>query len=272
MREFSFFYKPGTAGYVRGKQMADYLKGKHNPKSGFENDTCIYVKTLPPDKPPKHTYMDVDDAPKAVEWLKTHPEVGVIAVGITAYFFLRKELNRDDIYIIPHQHCNFERWIRPIVRDVETVGIIGSKTSFQHPIEDLRKRLDKIGLKLSYEADYWKNYSSSEEKEGRIKVCDFYKTVDIQVVWRPKTKSLWNPNKLGNAASFGIPTISYPEPSYVAEWHGAFIPVETIDEMIAECKKMKEDEDYYNECCAKSWNFSQKYFIIDIGQLYKDLP
>ena len=46
----SFFYGTGGAGDIRGKQTADYLGGKKNPKEGFENDICIYVKKVLHDK------------------------------------------------------------------------------------------------------------------------------------------------------------------------------------------------------------------------------
>ena len=33
---FSFFYKKGSAGYVKGEQISDYLGGKKNPEKGRE--------------------------------------------------------------------------------------------------------------------------------------------------------------------------------------------------------------------------------------------
>ena len=150
MNNFSFFYGKGGSGYIRGEQMADYLGGKKNPTEGYENDTCIYVKVRPPEDHPKHTYMDVDDAPQAVEWLQKHTDTGVIAISKRAQRKLKERLGREDVLFIPHQHCNYERWVRP-ERPVKVVGIIGSFNCFQYPIDDFRESLREIGLELKYE-------------------------------------------------------------------------------------------------------------------------
>ena len=144
---FSFFYKKGSAGYVKGEQISDYLGGKKNPEKGFEDDICLYVKTFPSGIIPKRTYIDVDDAPNTIEWIKGHPEVGIIVTAQTAKDFLSKELNRTDINVIPHAHCNYERWIRP-EREIKRIGIIGSITSFQYPVDEFRKKLIDNGFSV----------------------------------------------------------------------------------------------------------------------------
>jgi len=256
--------------------MADYLGGKHNPTEGFEEDTCIYVKILPPDNHPKHTYMDVDDSYKAVEWLKTHTDTGVIAISLTAKAYLEKTLKRNNIVFIPHQHVNFEKWVRPD-REVKNVGIIGSKTAFQYPIDDFRFKLSQIGLNLIYEYEYWETYKTNEKQEMRLNICDFHKKMDIQVVWRPggfikEHSALRNPNKLGNASSFGIPTVSYPEENYIEEWGGCFIEVQSIDDMVAKCKELKDHPMYYKRYADSALERAKQYHIDIIGYLYKNLP
>lgn len=272
---YSFFYAAGGSGYIRGKQMADYLGGKHNPTEGYENDVCIYVKKTPPDGYPKHTVMDVDDAPRAVEWLKTHTDTGVIAISLTAKEYLEKVLNRKDIVFIPHQHINFDRYINP-VREVKVVGIIGSITSFQYPIDDLRAKLLAVGLELRYEPEYWKTYKDNPKQDMRHNIIDFHKEMDIQIVWRPHGFSagqdpLRNPNKLGNASSFGIPTVSYPEKSYIREWEGCFIPANTIDDLVGHCRLLKEDRVYYDYFSKKALERSEQYHIEKIAELYRAL-
>jgi len=270
--KYSFFYSRGSAGYVRGEQIADLLGGKKNPKSGFDDDICIYVKVFPLGKYSKHTYIDVDDAPKAANYLKDHPDIGVIATSEFAKDYLSKLLNRDDIVVIPHAHCNYERWVRPD-REIKTVGIIGSESSFQHDVDNFRERLEKIGLELSYEKDYWDTYRSTEDKPGRLKVVDFYKTIDIQVVWRPKVYAPYfkNPNKLINAGSFGIPTVSYPEASYVKEWGNDFICATSIDLMIRACQVLKEDDDYYDYWSKRVLAKAEECHKDNIIELYRRL-
>lgn len=267
MKNFSFFYRPGSAGYVRGEQIAEYLNGKKNPTSGYEDDICIYVKIYPLGDIPKHTFIDVDDAPKAVNWLKSHPEVGVICNSLTSRDFLEAELNRSDINVIPHANCNYEKYLRP-TGIIKTVGIIGSKDSFQADIEDFKKQLAKLDMDLVYEADYWNTY-----KNNREKVCDFYKNIDVQVVYRPKqvTPHLKNPNKLYNAGSFAIPTIAYPEFNFIKEWMGSFMEALTIEDMLRWLYTMKTDYRVYEEMAKRALIKASETHISQIGELYKNL-
>lgn len=266
MKNFSFFYAAGTAGYVRGKQIADRLGAKKNPTTGFENDTCIYVKVIPPEDHPKKTYLDVDDAPRAAKWLLNHPEVGVIATCENSLNYLSKQLQRDDIVVIPHAHCNYERFVRPN-RPRKTVGIIGSKTSFQYPIDDFREKLKEIGLELLYEPNYWETYQYNREK-----VCDFYKQIDIQVCWRPKmyAKPFKNPNKLVNAGSFGIPTVAYFEIGFF-DWIGDFISDQSIEGMIRWLKELKENDNFYRAYATRALKQAEECHIDHIIEKYKKL-
>ena len=275
-RGFSFFYTRGGAGYVRGHQMAQYFGAKENPTKGFKNDICIYVKITPPDNHPKHSYSDVDDSWQVAEWLKKHPEMGVIAIAETAKDYLEKLLNRKDIVCIPHQHVNFERWVRPWNKPVKNVGIIGSVGSFQYPIDLLRKELEQIGLNLIYHEKFWRTYGSIPGREMRVEVYNFYKQIDIQIVWRPKYKypaegPFKNPNKLENAGAFGIPTVSFPEPSFVREWNRCFIQVNSVRRLIKVCDRLKNDPRYYRWYARKALARAEDYHIDKIAKLYLKL-
>jgi hypothetical protein len=274
-RNFSFFYARGGSGYVRGHQMAQYLGGKENPTKGFRNDICIYVKITPPENHPKHSYSDVDDSWQVAEWLKKHPEMGVIAIAETAKDHLEKLLGRQDIIFIPHQHVNYERWLRPN-RPVKKVGIIGSIGSFQYPIDKLRKELADIGLELVYNEKFWQTYGKDPNREMRLKVCDFYKSIDIQIVWRPTYRyslegPFKNPNKLENAGAFGIPTVSFPEPSFVRAWNRCFIQVNSVRRLIKVCDRLKNDPRYYRWYSKKALARAEDYHIEKIAKLYLKL-
>ena len=274
-KTFSFFYAKGGSGYQRGHQVAEYLGAKENPEKGFKSDICIYTKITPPENHPKHTYCDVDDSLTVIPYIKRHPEVGVIATSIDSKDYLEKELGRKDIIVIPHHHCNRERLLRPD-RPVKVVGIIGSKTSFQYPVDLFKKEIEKIGLELVYEEDYWNTYKTTTEKEMRLKVSEFYYAMDIQVIWRPKSPFLTmryfrNPNKIGNSSSFGIPTVSYPEANYVKEWGGRFIQVSSIDRMIRACKELKNNQKYYSYYAKKALAYAETRHIETIIKLYKAL-
>lgn len=267
----SIFYGRGSGGICRGMQVGQAIGAKHNPKEGYENDLCIYAKKLPPHNFPKHSYLDINDAPRAIEFAKQHPDIGVIAISEVQKHHLEKVLSRKDIHLIPHHHCNYENWKR-MDGPVETVGIIGSQNSFQYPIEDIRRQLQYLGLKLVYEEDYWNTY-----KKGRESVVEFYKGIDIQIAWRPTAWSpaygpLRNPLKLSNAGSFGIPTVSYPEPDYDHEWKGCYAPASTIEKLLEEVKLLKENEVIYNVLSERAIENARKYHINNIRELYLKLP
>lgn len=277
MRTYSFFRSRGGSGYIRGYQMAKYLGGKDNPKEGYENDLCIYVKLIPPEDHPKHTYCDVDDSPYQARWLLKHPECGVIAISLTAQEYLKNYLKRDDIYFIPHQHCNFENRVRPRDREVKVVGIIGCRSSFQFPANEFKKMVEDIGMELRYEEDYWNTYKSRRhQQEMRLNVADFYLGMDVQVVFRPQAyyrllAPFANPNKMGNSSSMGIPTVAYPEKSYVREFDGCFLPANTIPEMIDWLKELKKNPVLYNDIADKNLERSKFYHIDNIAKLYEAL-
>ncbi len=274
MKNFSFFYGIGSAGNVRGKQIANILGAKHNPTEGFEDDICVYVKVLPK-KVTKYTYIDVDDSTGAVEWLKTHTNTGIIVNSSLGQEYLSKLLKRDNIKVIPHAHVNWENWIRPD-REVKTVGIIGSKTSYMHSLTTLKKKLKELGLKLLYNKDYWKFYGDEEgmsEEQRRQKVVEFYKKIDVQVVWRPdntfgeNTKPLKNPNKLVNAASFGIPTVSYMEEVF-KEWKGCYLGDTDINGFFNWIRELKRSRELYQFIAKKGLEKAQSYHIDKIKELY----
>jgi len=276
-KTFSIFHANGGAGNVRGIQVAEYLGAKRNPESGYEDDICIYVKIIPPENFPKHSYLDVVDSARAIDFLKNHPSMGVIAISRVAQEYLMKVLKRNDVIFIPHHHCNYERFVR-LDREVKTVGIIGSKTAFQYPVDKFRKELAKIGLDLLYDEDHWKHYnndSNEEGKDSREKVVRFYKKIDVQVVYRPEWISTYeplrSPLKLENAGSFSIPTVAYPEPSYMDEWKECFIPNVAITGLLKSVERLKIDPLFYRNMADISKRKAEEYHIKNVSKLYLNL-
>jgi glycosyltransferase involved in cell wall biosynthesis len=126
--------------------------------------------------------------------------------------------------------------------------------------EDFEKKLAQNGLELL-------KYSSFHSRQD---VVDFYRKIDIQAVWRPWPKALSNPLKIVNAASFGIPTLAYPEVAF-AEVGECYIPVETLDEFIKQVKRLKSSPSLYaryrDRCLAKA----EAYHIERVAEIYKHL-
>ena len=246
---------------IRGLQMATYLGAKINPKSGFKNDVCIWVKLEPPENCPRFSYVDIMENHRLVPWLAAHPKVGIIAVTSDLKKYLQKKLAVNNIKLIPQNHCNYKQEVRSR-KDVKTVGFIGLPDySFMHPLDDIRKRLAKIGLDFVEKTTF----------NGRRGVIGFYKRIDIQIVWRPNANEFRNPLKLSNAGSFGIPTVAYPEESFVSEYDGCFIPASSIDEMIIKVKELKKNPDLYMLMAKKAKERAENYHIEHIAKLYKKL-
>lgn len=260
--KLSFFTHSGGAGKIRGEQVASYLGAKLNPKSGFENDTCIYVKCVPPENYPNCSYIDVVEDSAGLRWAKTHPHIGLIASSKSIYKYLGKILP-NKIVLIPQHHCNFERVVR-IRKEVKVAGIIGNNASFQYPLGEIEARLNLIGMELKTLIK--KRFTERQE------VVDFYKQIDIQLVWRPGSDGvLRNPLKLINAMSFGIPTIAYPEKDFDAELRGHFWEVLSIEEMIEKIKLLKDKEIIYSASSQLEIEKAEEYHIDNISKLYLKL-
>jgi hypothetical protein len=131
-------------------------------------------------------------------------------------------------------------------------------------------------LELKYEEDYWNTYKGTTEREMRLNIADFHKLIDIQAVWRPKAKfrqqaPFQNPNKLGNASAFGIPTVSFPEPNYIREFDRCFIQVDSIKRMVKVCDRLKNDRRFYNWYARHALARAENYHIDNVSKLYLNL-
>ena len=260
----TFFYRYSSpSGKIRGKQVAKYLGAKQNPVDGYENDTCIYVKCIPPEDFPEHSFIDVVDSKRLVNWAIEHPQIGVIAISKTARTYLMQKLKRDDIHLIPEHHCNFKHILRTR-KDVTTVGYMGARTGSEFP-EDIKERFAEIGLDFKYTRKY----------KTRGDVVAFYNSIDIQVMdkyMRHKAiVRLKNPLKLANAGSFGIPSVAYPEINFIEEFKDCFVEAETIDEMLLQCEILKNNGEFYKKMSDKALSKSQEYHISKIAPLYYEL-
>ena len=80
-----------------------------------------------------------------------------------------------------------------------------------------------------------------------------------------------NALKLANAGSFGIPTISYPEPAYTNEWSDEAIYSDSLYELIRQAKKLSNNREQYKEMSEKALKKAESYHIDNISKLYLDL-
>jgi len=100
----------------------------------------------------------------------------------------------------------------------------------------------------------------------RQDVVDAYLQIDVQVICRGRDRPLKNALKIINAASFGIPTIAYPEMGY-EEMAGYYWPATTPDEVRA-ALWMLQTRGYQSERLVAK---AEEYHIEHIAEMYEGL-
>jgi len=254
----------GGSALIRGEQIAEYLGAKYNPENSYENDVCIYIKpSMKIDGTPdvqfvNKAYIDIIDYKEYIQWLRERPELSGIVASQYAYDILRKSRMPNKIVFIPQQHCNFERFVRDR-KGIKNVGIIGAPRTFQYSTDEISDRLEQIGLRLVVNTDF----------QSRIDVVNFYKNIDVQIIWDSIYRPLKTPLKIINAASFGIPTLGYPHRGY-REVDGHYIKAQTIDQLMEEVEKLKDPKNY-KTASENLLQMAENYHISKITEMYKEL-
>ncbi len=269
-----FFTNPWASAKIRGEQIAARLENSlvvtqddyaASPTNVCKDDVCVFVKCSPDQglaDMAKQCYVDVVDSTAALSHITDLCNVKVIAIGVTSHKYISEYLGRDDIILIPEHHCNFKNELRDRPK-VERVGFCGYTDNFHLPFGEVSNALASIDVEFVYET----------QVEDRQNVCSFYKYIDVQLCFRKSASNamLKNPLKLANAGSFRIPTIAYPEPSYVAEWDGAFAKVDDLAQIVRTVKILKESTAAYDNLADAALKKAQEYHIDKIIPLYKGL-
>lgn len=226
----------------------------------------VMVKTVIPEAVRRagKAYCDIiDGSSSARKKLQGVAGVDIIAMTPQCADEARKLYPDRKVIWLPHQHCNDERRIRPR-RAVSVIGYNGSPEGF--PLVD------------------WKWFAGMAEDAGfkvvrqydtvcRKRLCEFYLGVDIAVSFRDRWRPMKGPAKLNNAASFGIPTVAKPEPSFLYNYtkRGHFMPAQTITEMVNACILLRANERLYDKVANKAWRDAQKYHISKVVRYYRYL-
>lgn len=247
---------------IRGEQVAQYLGGKYNPTEGFENDLCIHIKPKTVAWVKKGGWVDVvDSGHHFIEQLRSRPDIKVIAYTKLSGKYLRSVL-KNKIVVIPEHHCNFERFKRT-KKEFTTGGIVTTPSPFADEVyKEVNKRLAATGLK----------FLTCYHFRTRQDVVDFYKQIDFQIIGYfgyGRNSPFAHPNKIINAASFGIPTIAVWKLGY-GEFEKYYIPIENMDELMLKVEKLK-NKDYYEAFAKKIMAAAAPYHISKIAKLYKKL-
>ena len=248
---------------IRADQIVEQIGARLNPKSGYENDVCIYVKPhLKKDnmhfKFERKSYLDIIDGHNLGQVALNYPKLSVIVCSQADYETMSKSIP-NKIVLIPQHHCNFDR-IKRTRKEVTTVGVVGTESSFKHLPSGLEKTLKNMGFKLLKLSKFF----------TRQYVVDFHKKIDVQIVWRPYKKILSNPLKLINASSFGIPTIALDEPAFKEMGHSYF-PVNNSVEFLFKLDELRSKPWLYSLYAKRAIEKAEEYHIEKIGELYKEL-
>lgn len=250
---------------IRGDQIAEKIGAKFNPIHGFDKDVCIYVKPhIPKGKLDfdfkGRPFIDIIDGWSLIPILNENPQVGVIVCSKQDQETLSKVLSNKVIFI-PQHHCNFENYIekRDPGTKIKRIGVIGEAKAFPMIPEEIKDGIKKRGIEF---LEYSKFFSRED-------IVNFYKQIDIQLVWRPYRMRLSNPLKIVNASSFGVPTIAYDE-SVFKEVGGCYIPVHNTEDFFKALETLENNVIYVvlSQACLEK---AKEYHIDEIAKKYLKL-
>lgn len=103
--EKSSLYLQRVSSVIRAKEIAKFLDVKYNPKEGYEDDVCIYVKPPSLEMVKDGCFVDVLDDLKLTEAVKDRPGIKVIAMSFGIPTVAGPKLGYqdvDDYYIHAH--------------------------------------------------------------------------------------------------------------------------------------------------------------------------
>lgn len=270
MSKLNFFANPWASGTIRGVQVASRLGADVNPTFVSSDDICICVKSFFYDEMVakiKHIYVDTVDSYACTPWLREHPSVDVIAISRLAAVFYQENLSCRDVRFIREHHCNFERKRKQLSK-IKTVGYIGEDENFTLKFAMVKDAMSFLGV------DFVRCNSFASREE----VCNFYQNIDVQLTYRKDTNDygeataiLKNPLKLANAGSFGVPTIAYPEATYIDEWKDCFMEATNIDAITYWVDRLLRDDDLYHRQSDIAFEKAEHYHIDNVIPLYQQL-
>jgi hypothetical protein len=252
---------------IRGDQIVERIGAKYNPVNGYQDDVCIYVKPMVRKGEDfkfegRKAYLDIVDGHNLGQLLNKHPEVGCIVCSLADERTMKNVIPNEVVYI-PQHHCNFNReirWSEGNVPVINKIGVIGAREAFSFIPDSIRKGLHDLNIELI-------EFSTFHTRQD---IIDFYKSIDLQLVWRPYRKILSNPLKIVNASSFGIPTIALDESAF-KEVRNCYWAVESPEEFLMQVKLLKESPSIMIPTIHRCIEKAKFYHIDNIAKMYKEL-
>lgn len=264
-----------VSAHVRGEQMAEYLGVPYNPSTPIDGATVICVREVHVGRSvidrAKYWYYDPGDDVQlfeaAARCLNSY-SMGLIAPTNRAVA-LYGDTNHE-VVVIPDFHCNFESVVRPVDRDVKTVGYVGSAVGFDYNFGIVHWKLNDAGF------DFKICVVDAPEDNNRKRVCDFIESCDIMITHRKHVQGWRWPDvlmpqlKLINAGAFKVPIVSYPLPAYTyLGLNGCFLPVDGVEGIVKGCVALRDNSNLYKTIVERAYEHAKDYHISEIAKLYR---
>ena len=210
-----------------------------------------------------------------------YPYISLLLTTPRACAVYKEYYPENEVIWIPLAHSNDENLVRPLVRAVKKVVSNGTQRAFtdtKWAVFDKKireKGFETERIVLPYEEAY---------KRGDVcrRFCrDFLLNADISVSYRKGVKEtkgdvelrLKPPNKLNGAGSVMVPSVAYPEFCF-EENHdkkGCYLPANTIDEMVEQCCKLRNDKELYRKIATGAHEGAKEYHIDKVIPYYEKL-
>ena len=258
--------------HTRGYQIASALGCRVNAKITDLSETTINVKCYPHldlecNSKMNNLYLDLIDSDNTIDVANAIPNAKIIAITDIMKDYLSCHI-KNDIVVIPEHTCNFDNEVRED-REVKVVGYVGSTQCFDLDVFEVKEALNSIGLDFRF-------LTSETMDVTREDICEFYKSIDIQLAFRLPNiavrKPIYrNPLKIFNAGSFKIPTVAFPEISYEICAGTYFLEALNLASVIDKCYMLKNDDSLYDFYSNRVYEWSKQFDIVKVANLYAKL-
>ena len=244
------------------------------------DDVIICIKKFPFQAfPGKAYYGDIVDGHKQMMLqLQKLPQVKIITMTHLAAKAAKEKWFPDhEVIWLPHTHCNNENEVRPFDREIKHIIFNGTDLSFpEKPWLEFKEKVEAKGF-ITHRPG---NTVFQERGDKARLICrDSYLNADIAVSFRKPGFGLWygndlkGPTKLNNASACGVPSIAFPETAFKNNFEGPglYAPVETIDQMVEECCKLRDNRDYYISLAVAGIEAAKFCHIDNVCKKYLEL-
>jgi len=208
------------------------------------------------------------------------PKITLVMTTPRARDVYRKYYPNNEVIWIPLAHSNYENLVRPLNRPVKKIVFSGTRSSFpDKEWAEFKQKIEAKGFEIVRAITPYDVPRKGEE--CRVFCRDLWLNNDIAVSFRRTISAkkghvelrLKPPNKLHGAGSVMVPSVAYPEVCFKENYDkpGCFLPANTIDEMVEQCCRLRDDKGLYAQIATQAYNDASPYHIDKIIPYYEEL-